>query len=129
MSVEHGSEMNQLHTLTIHEAYELLRKRETTSLELTQAVLERIEAVEPQVRAYITRTPELALQQAEEADRLLQAGEGDPLTGIPLALKDNLCTRGVLTTCASKILQNFVPPYDAHAVSYTHLTLPTTPYV
>lgn len=109
--------MNGLHTLTIHEADNLLRKREISSRELTQAVLERTEAVEPRVRAYITLTPDLAMQQAEEADRLLQADDGmDALSGIPIALKDNLCTRGVLTTCASEILQNFVPPFDAHVV-------------
>ncbi len=109
--------MSELQRLTIHEAHRLLRQRAISSRELTQAVLERIEAVEPSVRAYITLTPDMALQQAEEADRILQAvGDADMLTGVPIALKDNLCTRGVLTTCASKILQNFVPPYDAHVV-------------
>lgn len=109
--------MSELHALTIHKARQLLDNGEISSRELTQAVLDRIKCVEPKVRAFITLTSELALQQAASADLRLQSKEGhDALTGIPLALKDNLCTRGVLTTCASRILRNFVPPYDAHVV-------------
>jgi len=92
----------------------MLKSREISSVELTRAVLERIEAVEDKVHAYIMVTPEWALEQAEAADRVIAAG-GDyhPLTGIPLALKDIFCTEGVTTTCGSQILRNFVPPYDS----------------
>jgi aspartyl-tRNA(Asn)/glutamyl-tRNA(Gln) amidotransferase subunit A len=95
----------------------MLVKREIGAVELLQAVLRRIDEVEDRVRAYITVTREEALQQAREADRMLSRGEvASPLVGIPVALKDNLCTIGVRTTCASKILYNFVPPYDATVV-------------
>ena len=80
-------------------------------------MLERVAAVESKIQAFVTLTPELALQQAAAADRRLAAGEAAPLTGIHMALKDVLCTQGVQTTCSSRILQGFVPPYDATAVS------------
>jgi len=102
--------------LTVHQAHELLVQKQITSLELTRAVLERVAAVENRIKAFVTLTPELALQQAAAADRRLAAGEAAPLTGIPMALKDVLCTQGVQTTCSSRILQGFVPPYDATAV-------------
>ncbi len=104
------------HDLTLAQARELLDQGEVTSRELTQAMLERIEAVDGQVRAYLTVTPELALDMAEAADELLAQGQGGPLTGIPGGIKDVLCTQGVTTTCGSKILENFVPPYDAFLV-------------
>jgi aspartyl-tRNA(Asn)/glutamyl-tRNA(Gln) amidotransferase subunit A len=103
----------ELHELTIHEAQDLLQKGGISSVELTQAVIDRIVAVDNDVKAYLTLTPELALEQAREADRRRAAGEDNPLLGIPLAIKDVICTRGVPTTCGSKILENFVPPYDA----------------
>jgi aspartyl-tRNA(Asn)/glutamyl-tRNA(Gln) amidotransferase subunit A len=81
---------------------------------LTEAVLERIRQVDGRVRAYVTVTEDLALQQAEEADRRIAAGDATPLTGVPVCIKDVMCTRGVRTTCSSRILENFVPPYDAH---------------
>ena len=94
-----------------------LQAREISSVELTRSVLERIQAVEPRIRAYLTVMAEAALAMAEEADRRLSNGENvGPLTGIPIALKDNLCTVGTATTCGSKILPNFVPPYDATVV-------------
>jgi len=105
-----------LHELTAHEAHQLLSKREVTSRELTQAVLDRIEAVDEKVRAYLTVSVEPALRQADEADERLSRGEAGPLTGVPVAVKDNMCTRGVRTTCGSRILEEFVPPYDAHVV-------------
>ncbi len=88
-----------------------------SAVELTQAVLERVAAVEDSVKAFITLTPDVALAQAEQADKALAAGKGGPLTGIPVAIKDVLCTRGVRTTCGSHILQSFVPPYDATVVA------------
>jgi aspartyl-tRNA(Asn)/glutamyl-tRNA(Gln) amidotransferase subunit A len=94
-----------------------LRAQELSSVELTRDVLERVREVEPRVKAYLEVTDALALQMAAEADRRLAAGEGvTPLTGIPVALKDVLCTRGVRTTAGSKILANFVPPYEATVV-------------
>jgi aspartyl-tRNA(Asn)/glutamyl-tRNA(Gln) amidotransferase subunit A len=102
--------------LTIHEAQRLLQAKELSSLELTKATLERINQVEPKVRALVTINDELALKQAEKADKLLATGNTNPLTGIPALIKDNMCTRGVRTTCSSKMLENFVPPYDATVV-------------
>jgi aspartyl-tRNA(Asn)/glutamyl-tRNA(Gln) amidotransferase subunit A len=102
-----------LHALTIHELNELLDKREVSARDVTEAFYHRIETLEARVHAYLTLTPELALEQAERADRRRQAGEHGPLLGIPLAIKDVICTKEVRTTCGSRILHNFVPPYDA----------------
>jgi len=102
--------------LTIHQAHRLLKARELSSLELTKAILERIHQAEPKVHALVTITDELALKQAEKADKLLAAGDTNPLTGIPALIKDNMCTKGIRTTCSSKMLENFVPPYDATVV-------------
>ncbi|MER3399191.1 MAG: Asp-tRNA(Asn)/Glu-tRNA(Gln) amidotransferase GatCAB subunit A [Chloroflexota bacterium] len=105
--------VNELYRLTIHEAHKLLLKGEINAVELTESVLKRIEAVEDRVKAFITVTADLALQQAAEADRRIRAGEVTPLTGIPMQLKDVIVTRGIRTTCGSRILENFVPIYDA----------------
>ncbi len=102
--------------LTIHEAHKLLASKQLSSVELTRSVLERIRRVEPKVRAFVTVTEELALKQAKKADERIAVDDFNPLTGIPGLIKDNLCTRGVLTTCSSKMLHNFVPPYDATVV-------------
>ncbi|HEY5595458.1 MAG TPA: Asp-tRNA(Asn)/Glu-tRNA(Gln) amidotransferase subunit GatA [Nitrospiria bacterium] len=103
--------------LTIHELHEQLKNHETTSRALTRLVLDRVTSVEPRLRAYTTVTPDAALAQAEASDQWLQSGRPVyPLTGIPIALKDNLCTKGIRTTCSSKILENFIPPYDATVV-------------
>ena len=104
------------HDLTIHEAHELLKKRELSSRELTEAVLERIHAVDAKVHAFVTVTDDVALVQAKNADERIKAGNVSPLTGIPALVKDNMCTRGVKTTCSSKMLESFVPPYDATVV-------------
>lgn len=105
-----------LHTLTIAKAQELLAKKEISSVELTRAFLDRIDKYDNTISAFITVDPDLALKQAEQADRVIAKGENQPFTGIPVALKDVLCTKGVRTTCASKILENFVPRYDATVV-------------
>ena len=103
-----------LYQLTAHELHDKLKAREITAVELTESVYERIEAVEPHVKGYLTLTKDIALEQANAADAGFQNGDNmSPLAGIPIAIKDVICTKGVRTTCASKILSNFVPPYDA----------------
>jgi len=102
--------------MTIHEAHQLLKTKQLSSVELTRTILERIHQVEPKVRALVTITDELALKQAEKADKLLATNNSNPLTGIPVLIKDNMCTKGIRTTCSSKMLENFVPPYDATVV-------------
>jgi aspartyl-tRNA(Asn)/glutamyl-tRNA(Gln) amidotransferase subunit A len=88
-----------------------------TAREITQSYLDRIEAIEPKLRSFITLTPELALAQADRIDQLRHAGaELPPLAGVPIAIKDNMCTQGIRTTCASRSLANFIPPYEATAV-------------
>ena len=106
----------ELHELTMHQALAAMRRGELTSVELTTAILARIEAVEPKTRAYLTVTAERALEAARQADALRAAGEERPLLGLPIAIKDNLSTRGVETTCASRILEGYVPPFDATVV-------------
>ena len=94
----------------------MLDRKEVSSVELTQSCLEHIEHVEGQVRSFITLTPDLALEQAEAADRTLANGDAAPLTGIPVQIKDVMCTEGIRTTCASRMLEKFVPVYNATAV-------------
>ena len=106
-----------LHSLTIHAALAGLRAGDFTSVQLTEAHLARIDALEPQVRAFITLTPDRALEEAHAADARRTQGEDAPLLGIPLAIKDVLSTAGVRTTCGSRILENYIPPYTATAVA------------
>ena len=104
----------ELNQLTIHQARQLLQKGEMTSVDLTRAVLNRIDAVESRVQAFLTIVGERALEQAKQADaEYRKGGVTPPLLGIPMAIKDEICTRGVRTTAGSKILGNFVPTYNA----------------
>jgi aspartyl-tRNA(Asn)/glutamyl-tRNA(Gln) amidotransferase subunit A len=104
--------------LTLHEASVRLRRRELSAQELTEVVFRRIADTNEPVRAYVTLCQDVALQQAKAADERLARGDApSPLLGIPLAVKDNFLTRGVRTTCASKILADFIPPYDSTTVT------------
>jgi len=106
-----------LHRLTIQEIRAMLDRREVSAVELTKDVLRRIEQVEGTVKAYISLDAEGALKQAEAADNELRQKSGGALCGIPLSIKDVLCTDGLRTTCGSRILENFVPPYDATVIT------------
>ena len=103
-------------TLTLTELRDALRRGATTSVAATQAMLDRIVAYDNAIRSYLTLADESALEQAAAADRRRAAGEDGPLLGVPIAVKDILCTAGIPTTAGSKILEGFVPPYDAYAV-------------
>ena len=98
---------------TIHEYAELLKQKKLSSVELTKQYLARIEKADAQIGSYITVCPDEALVAAGKADERIARGEATLLTGIPVGIKDNICTEGITTTCASKMLYNFVPPYDA----------------
>ena len=105
-----------LNELTIHELKDKIKKREISAREVADDVFKRIDAVEGKVHSYITLMREPAYEAAERADRDIREGKINALTGIPVALKDIMCTRGVKTTCGSHILHNFIPPYDATVV-------------
>jgi aspartyl-tRNA(Asn)/glutamyl-tRNA(Gln) amidotransferase subunit A len=109
--------LTDLTELTIKDAARLLRLHSVSAADLVTAHVERIERLDRHVKAFLRFTPELWEQQAEEADRKLRAGDAGPLTGIPMAVKDVLCVRGVETTAGSQILRGFKPPYTGTAVS------------
>jgi aspartyl-tRNA(Asn)/glutamyl-tRNA(Gln) amidotransferase subunit A len=107
----------ELHELSVQQAHELLSSREISSEELARAYLERIQRLDPQIKSYVTISEALAIEQARDADQRIQRGEGlTPLTGIPYSAKDSISTRGVNTTCSSKILENYKPFYDSTAI-------------
>ncbi len=105
-----------LHQLTIHEAHQLLKQGKVTSVELTALALNRIYDMERKVHACVTITEDIALRQAKEADNRIANGDIAPLTGIPALIKDIICTKGIRTTCGSKMLESFIPPYDATVI-------------
>lgn len=108
---------DQLYKLTAHELHDLIEKRQVSCKEVTESVLSRIDQVDGQVKSYVTVTGEQALEAADALDNRIASGEPIPaLAGIPVALKDNMSTRGVLTTCSSKMLHNYKPVYDATVV-------------
>lgn len=105
----------ELHNLTIEEARDAIHKGDLNPVELTEALLKRIDEVDGEIRAFVTVTKEAAIEHAGQALERIKKGSKHSLTGIPLAIKDNMCTEGVRTTCSSKILHNFIPPYESTA--------------
>jgi aspartyl-tRNA(Asn)/glutamyl-tRNA(Gln) amidotransferase subunit A len=103
--------------LTATELADKLRKREVSVREALDECLARIRRVDPDYSAFLHVSEEAAIVEAASAQKLIDDGEGGPLTGVPLAVKDNMCTSGLPTTCSSKILEGFVPPYDATAIA------------
>jgi len=106
----------ELHQLTIHELQEKLKEGKTSAVKIAESVFQRIDAVEKRVHSYIRLMKDEALAAADKADKDIKKGDIKALTGIPIALKDIVCTKGIATTCGSHILHNFVPPYDATVV-------------
>ena len=113
----------ELHELSIQQTYDLLSSRKVSAEELTRAYLERINRLDPQIKSYVTVSEGLALEQAREADQRIKTGEAlTSLTGIPYSAKDSISTRGVNTTCSSKILENYKPFYDSTAIKKLNST-------
>ena len=102
-----------MHQLTISEIIKGLDSRQFSSTEITRFLLERIKALDPKLNSFITLTEEQALAEAAQADQNRSSGQAGPYCGVPIAHKDIFCTQGVKTSCGSKMLDNFVSPYDA----------------
>jgi len=107
----------ELYSLTLHELRDLLAKKEITAKDAAFSYTRRIGKLESDVKAFVTLTPNATISMMEAAEKAIEEGKAGPLTGIPLAIKDNMCTKGIKTTCASKILANFVPPYESTVTS------------
>jgi aspartyl-tRNA(Asn)/glutamyl-tRNA(Gln) amidotransferase subunit A len=105
----------ELYTLDIHNANTALEKGEISPVDLIKAVYKRIDAVDDKVKAYITLAQDYAIKQAKEAETRLKKGDRGILLGIPMAIKDNMCTEGIKTSCSSRILEDFIPPYECTA--------------
>jgi aspartyl-tRNA(Asn)/glutamyl-tRNA(Gln) amidotransferase subunit A len=106
----------ELYSLTIHELQEKIKSGDVSAMQIAESVFSRIDAVEDRVHSYIRLMKEQAMAAAAKADENIKKGDIQPLTGIPIALKDIVCTKGITTTCGSHILHNFVPPYNATVV-------------
>src|SRR5919202_6513412 len=99
---------------SIRELHKQLISKERSAVEITQQALDRIQALEPKLHSFLCVTSDYALEQARQVDAKIAAGEEiGLLAGIPIGIKDNMCTKGIPTTCASRILENFVPPYES----------------
>ena len=107
----------ELYRLSISEARELLDKRKITAKELLNSIYQRIESVDSKVKAFVTLSKEQAYEMADAAQKQINEGRSLTIQGIPVAIKDNMCTKGIRTTCSSKILENFIPPYESAVTS------------
>ncbi|MFZ3121823.1 MAG: Asp-tRNA(Asn)/Glu-tRNA(Gln) amidotransferase subunit GatA [Thermodesulfovibrionales bacterium] len=107
----------ELYRLSISEARELLDKRKITAKELLNSIYQRIESVDSKVKAFITLSKDKAYEMADAAQKQINEGRSLTIQGIPVAIKDNMCTKGIRTTCSSKILENFIPPYESAVTS------------
>ena len=106
-----------LYKLTVHELRDLLAKKEITAKDAAFSYTKRIGALESAIKAFVSLTPDATMQMAEEADKAIAEGKAAPLLGVPFAIKDNMCTKGIRTTCSSRMLENFVPPYESTVTS------------
>ncbi|NJD04644.1 MAG: Asp-tRNA(Asn)/Glu-tRNA(Gln) amidotransferase subunit GatA, partial [Ruminiclostridium sp.] len=107
----------ELYELSAHELSGLIKSKKLSAVELTEAILKRIENIDSRVGSYVTVSDDEALKKAGEIQKKIDKGVDLPaLAGIPCAVKDNMCTEGILTTCASRILNNFIPPYNATVI-------------
>ena len=101
---------------SVKDLREMLDKKEISSKELTKEYIDRIKKYDSEIESYITVTEEKAYADAEKAQKLIDSGKASMLCGIPMAIKDNICTDGIRTTCSSKMLENFIPPYNATVI-------------